>query len=127
MISTRRRWTPIAFSLSFALLVLVPLLHAAEAPKLVGTWDAVASTPQGSLPIVITVKIVEGQPRCEVEVAAAKQTVSHETLEGGVLTMKVSYDFGLYDVTAKVVDGDALEGTWQGGGYSGAVKGTRRP
>ena len=99
---------------------------AKEAPKLVGAWDAVAATPQGELPVVVTIKLVEGQPKCEIEVAGAKQVVSDEKLAGDVLSMKVSYEFGVYDVTAKA-NGNALEGTWQGGGYSGALKGTRRP
>ena len=81
---------------------------------------------RATCPSLITVKIVDGQPKCDVEVAATKQAVSGEKLDGNVLTMKVSYDFGLYDVLAKV-DGDSLAGTWQGGGYSGALKGTRRP
>ena len=98
---------------------------AADPPKVVGTRDAVAVTPQGE-PRSYTVKIVDGQPKCDVEVAATKQAVSEEKLDGNVLTMKVSYEFGLYDVLAKV-DGDSMEGTWQGGGYSGALKGTRRP
>ncbi len=126
MTSTRIGRLSVAFALSFALLVLAPLVRAADAPKAVGTWDAVATTPQGDLPVVITVKIVDGQAKCDVEVAATKQAVSGEKLDGNVLTMKVSYDFGLYDVLAKV-DGDSLAGTWQGGGYSGALKGTRRP
>jgi hypothetical protein len=99
---------------------------AAETPKLAGTWDAVAVTPQGELPVVVTIKIVAGQPKCDVEAAGVKQSVSEEKLDGEVLTMKVSYEFGVYDVTAKA-SGDTLDGTWQGGGYSGALKGTRRP
>jgi hypothetical protein len=110
---------------SLALLVLAALAHAADVPKAVGTWDAVATTPDGNLPVVLTVEIVEGQPKCEVEVGAAKQTVTGEKLEGNVLTMKVGYESGVYDVLAKF-DGDSLDGTWQGSGYSGAFKGTRR-
>jgi hypothetical protein len=99
---------------------------AADAPKVLGSWNAVAVTPQGELPVVMTVRIAEGQPKCEVEVAGAKQAISDEKLTGDVLTMKVTYEFGVYDVTA-TASGDTLEGTWQGGGYSGALKGTRRP
>ena len=40
--------------------------------------------------------------------------------------MKVQYEGGVYDAEAKVV-GDALEGTWQGGGYSGTLQAKRRP
>jgi hypothetical protein len=37
----------------------------------------------------------------------------------------VQYEGGVYDVELKV-DGDAMEGTWQGGGYSGTLKAKRR-
>jgi hypothetical protein len=126
MNSTRRGWIAGVLSPMLAMLALAPLVSAADAPKAIGTWDLVATTPQGDLPVVITVKLVAGQPKCDVEVAAAKQTVSEEKLEGNVLTMKVSYELGVYDVLAKV-DGDSMDGTWQGAGYSGALKGTRRP
>ena len=43
-----------------------------------------------------------------------------------MLTLKVEYEGGAYDVEAKV-DGDAMTGTWQGGGYSGELKAKRRP
>jgi len=43
-----------------------------------------------------------------------------------VLTLKVQYDGGVYEVAAKI-DGDAMTGTWQGSGYSGELKGKRRP
>ncbi len=99
---------------------------AAETPKLLGTWDVVAVTPQGELPVSLTIKLVDGQPKCDIDVAGAKQAVSDEKLEAGTLSMKVTYEFGVYDVTAKT-NGEALEGTWQGAGYSGALKGTRHP
>jgi hypothetical protein len=38
----------------------------------------------------------------------------------------VQYEGGLYDIEAKV-DGDAMEGSWQGGGNSGTLKAKRRP
>jgi hypothetical protein len=38
----------------------------------------------------------------------------------------VQYEGGVYDVEAKIA-GDALEGTWQGGGSSGTLKAKRRP
>ena len=44
---------------------------------------------------------------------------------GDVLTFKVQYDGGVYDVEAKIA-GDTLEGTWQGSGVSGTLKAKRR-
>jgi hypothetical protein len=98
---------------------------AADAPKVVGTWDAVASTPNGEMSAVITVKQVDGALKADLELEGAKQVVTDEKLEGDVFRMKVQYEGGVYDVELKV-DGDAMEGTWQGGGYSGTLKAKRR-
>jgi hypothetical protein len=99
---------------------------AADGPKVVGTWDAVATTPEGDMPSVITVKEVEGALEAEIEIGGYPRTVTDEKLEGDVFRMKVQYEGGVYDVEAKI-DGDTLDGTWQGGGYSGTLKAKRRP
>jgi hypothetical protein len=116
------------FTLVAAALVLaaLPLASAADAPKVVGTWDAVSTTPNGDMPSVIKVKEVEGALKAEIEIDGVARTVTDEKLEGNVLRMKVQYEGGVYDVEAKI-DGDTLEGTWQGGGYSGTLKAKRRP
>ena len=103
-----------------------PLAFAADAPKAVGVWDVVVSSPNGDLPAVITVKHVEGALKAEIEVDAVQRVVTDEKLEGDVFRMKVQYEGGVYDVEAKIV-GDAFEGTWQGGGHSGTLKAKRRP
>ncbi len=118
--------TPARLALAFVLLACVPLALAADAPKIVGTWDAVASTPNGEMATVITVKQVDGALKAEIELEGAKQVVTDEKLEGDVFRMKVQYEGGVYDVEVKVT-GDAIEGTWQGGGYSGTLKAKRRP
>jgi hypothetical protein len=115
-------------TLAAAALVLAasPLARAADAPKVVGTWDAVATTPNGDMPSVITIKQVEGALKAEIEIDSVPRVVTDEKLEGDVFRMKVQYEGGVYDVEAKI-GGDALEGTWQGGGYSGTLKAKRRP
>jgi hypothetical protein len=116
------------FTLVTAALVLaaLPLASAADAPKVVGIWDAVSSTPNGDMPSVITVKLVEGALKAEIEMDGFARTVTDEKLEGNLLRLKVQYEGGVYDVEAKI-DGDTLDGTWQGGGYSGTLKAKRRP
>jgi hypothetical protein len=109
-----------------AVLLASTFSSAADAPKVVGTWDAVASTPNGEMAAVITVKLVDGALKADLELDGAKQVVTDEKLEGDVFRMKVQYEGGVYDVELKV-DGDAMEGTWQGGGYSGTLKAKRRP
>ena len=101
------------------------LASAADPPKVVGTWDAVASTPNGEMPSVITVKQVDGALKADIELDGAKQVVTDEKLEGEVFKMKVQYQGGVYDVELKVA-GDVADGTWQGGGYSGTLKAKRR-
>jgi len=108
------------------LLACVPLVSAADAPTVVGTWDAVSSTPNGEMPAVITIKQVDGALKAEIELEGEKRVVTDEKREGDVFRMKVQYEGGVYDVEAKIT-GDVLEGTWQGGGYSGTLKAKRRP
>jgi hypothetical protein len=55
-----------------------------------------------------------------------KREVREETLEGDVFKMKVMYDSVLFTIQAKITGG-TMEGTWDGGGNSGALKATRRP
>ena len=107
-------------------LAVASLAPAADAPKVVGTWDAVASTPDGDMPSVITIKQVEGALKAEIELGGMQRIVTDEKLEANVFRMKVQYEGGLYDIEAKV-DGDAMEGSWQGGGNSGTLKAKRRP
>jgi hypothetical protein len=108
-----------------ALLVAAPLALAAGGAGVVGTWDLVATTPQGELPSVLTMKMVDGLPKAEFELEGTKHTVSGEKLEGKVLTMKVEYEGAVYDVELKI-DGDTMTGTWQGNGSSGGLKAKRR-
>jgi len=120
--------TAARLTLVLAALVLaaLPPAIAADAPKAVGTWDAIASTPNGDMPSVITIKQVEGALKAEIEIDGLQRIITDEKLEGDVFRMKVQYEGGVYDVEAKIA-GDALEGTWQGGGYSGTLKAKRRP
>ena len=112
--------------LAALVLAVLPLALAADAPKVVGTWDAITSSPNGDLPSVIVIKQVEGALKAEIQIEGAERTVTDEKLVGDVLTFKVQYDGGVYDVEAKI-DGDTLDGAWQGGGYSGTLKAKRRP
>ena len=116
---------PEALLVSIAVLLLVPLAGAGDGAQALGTWDIVASTPDGDIPSVLTLSDVEGVFTAEIEIGGAKREVSDEALADGVLTLKVQYEGTLYDVEAKL-DGDAMEGTWTGGGNSGTLKAKRR-
>ncbi len=108
------------------LALAAPFTPAAEPVKPAGTWDVVATTPNGDMPSVLTLKMVDGQLKAEWELGGEKRTVSDEKLQGNVLSLKVEYEGSTYDVEAKI-DGDSMTGTWQGGGYSGDLKAKRRP
>jgi hypothetical protein len=123
---TRPSLGALALAASVAAVLAAPPARAADATTAVGTWDIQASTPDGSLPSVMTIKQVDGALKAEIEINGLKQAVSDEKLQEGVFSMKVLYDGTIYEVEAKV-DGDAMEGTWQGGGNSGTLKAKRRP
>jgi hypothetical protein len=118
--------TRLTLALAALVLAALPLALAADAPKAVGTWDVVAQTPNGEMPSVLTIKATEGGVKAEFELDGAARIVSEEKLVGEVLTFKVQYEGGVYDVEAKIA-GDTLEGTWQGSGASGTMKAKRRP
>ena len=118
--------TRLTLVLAALVLAALPLALAADAPKAVGTWDAVASTPNGDMPSVIVIKLVDGAVKAEIELGGVPRNVSGEKLEGDVFKMTVQYEGGSYDVEAKIA-GDTLEGTWHGTDASGTLKAKRRP
>ena len=99
---------------------------AAEDVKAVGTWDLVSQTPNGPMNSVMTIKSVDGKLKAEIELEGAKQEVSDESLTGDLLKLKMTYEGVPYTIEGKI-KGDTLEGTWEGNGLSGGLKGTRRP
>ena len=109
-----------------AALVLVSAPAAADEKATLGTWDVLASTPDGPLPSVMTVTKAEGRIKVEVVLGGVSRQVSDEALVGDVLKLKVDYDGVLYAIQAKVAD-DAMEGTWEGGGNAGTLTAKRRP
>ena len=101
-------------------------LATAEDVKAVGTWDLVSQTPNGPMNSVMTIKSVDGKLKAEIELEGAKQEVSDESLTGDVLKLKMTYEGVPYTIEGKI-KGDTLEGTWEGNGLSGGLKGARRP
>ena len=110
---------------SIAVLSLASPAHAADKGAL-GVWDVVAATPDGPMPSVMTVAKVAGKLKAEVELGGVKRTVSEEALEGDTLKLKVDYEGVLYALACKIT-GDAIDGTWEGGGNAGTLKAKRRP
>ncbi len=109
-----------------ALAVVLPLALAGDAPQVMGTWDAVAVTPEGDMPALLTIAEKEGTLEVEMDIGGMMRRVDDEKLEGDVLTMKVIYDGAPYEVELKV-DGDTMEGTYTGAAASGALTAKRQP
>ncbi len=102
-----------------------PLALAGDA-RVVGTWDAVAVTPEGDMPAVLTIAETDGALKAEMEIGGMSRSIEDEKLEGDVFTMTVMYDGAPYDVELKV-DGDTMEGTYSGAMATGELKATRQP
>ena len=62
----------------------------------------------------------------DVDLNGTKREVSGEALEGDTLKLKVVYDGVVYALACKIT-GDAIDGTWEGGGNSGTLTAKRRP
>jgi len=108
----------------FGLALAAPGAYADDHPAL-GTWDVVATTPDGEIPAVMTVALVDGAAQVELELGGIQRSVSDEKLQDDVLTLKVMYEGTLYDIEVKI-DGDSIAGTWSGGGNSGPLTAKRR-
>jgi hypothetical protein len=112
--------------LAAALAVVAPLAFAGDAPKVVGTWDAVAVTPDGDMPALLTITEKEGVLEAEMDIGGTMRRVEDEKLEGNVLTMTVIYDGAPYEVKL-TVDGDTMEGTYTGAAAAGDLTAKRQP
>jgi hypothetical protein len=112
-----------------ALIAAVTLVGApawADEKAALGTWDIVASTPDGPMPSVMTLTKAEGKLKAEIEMGGMKRLVSDEALEGDVLKLKLQYEGVVYAIQGKIT-GAAIEGSWEGGGNSGPFTAKRRP
>ena len=119
-----KRHAALAAALAFLAVVASPVV-AGEKDAL-GVWDVVAQTPDGPMPSVMTVAKVAGKLKAEVDLNGAKREVSDEVVEGDTLKLKVLYEGVVYALACKIT-GDAIDGTWEGGGNSGTLKAKRRP
>lgn len=108
------------------LALVAPLALAGDAPKVVGTWDAVAVTPEGDMPALLTITETEGALEAKMDIGGMERQIDDEKLEGDVFTMTVMYDGVPYDVEL-TVDGDTMEGTYTGSAASGALTAKRQP
>jgi hypothetical protein len=116
----------LVIAVAFSALVLAGMPAGADEKAALGTWDVVASTPDGPMPSVMTVTKAEGKLKAEIVLGGLNRTVSDELLEGDVFKLKVEYEGVVYALQAKIAK-DAMEGNWEGGGNSGTLTAKRRP
>lgn len=102
-----------------------PLVLAHDV-KVAGVWDAVAETPEGDMPAVLTIAENEGALEASMVLAGMERSVTDVKLTDHTLEMTVTYEGVPYDVELEV-DGDTMEGTYTGSAASGAMKATRQP
>jgi hypothetical protein len=115
-----------ALAVALAVLAVAAARVTTGEDAALGTWDVVAETPEGPMPSVMTLAKVAGKLKAEVELGGVKREVSDEALEGDTLKLKLLYEGVVYAMQGKIT-GDALDGTWEGGGNSGTLKAKRRP
>jgi hypothetical protein len=116
--------------LTRTLLILLAVAFAAPLAlahdvDVAGTWDAVAQTPEGDMPAVITISKADDGLEATMEIGGMDRDVSDVVLKGHTLEMTVTYDGVPYDVELEV-DGDKMVGTYTGSMASGALTATRR-
>jgi hypothetical protein len=118
--------TPLARSLMILLAVaLAAPLALAHDVDVVGVWDAVAETPEGDMPSLMTITKKDDALEVTLNMAGYDREVTDVKLDGHTFEMTVSYDGVPYDVEMKV-DGDTMEGTYTGSAAAGTMKATRQ-
>ena len=109
-----------------AVALVAPLGFSGDEVNVLGTWDAVAVTPEGDMPAVLTITEKDGALEADMDIGGMKRRVENEKLEGNVLSMTVIYDWEPYEVKL-TVEGDTMEGTYSGAAASGALTAKRKP
>jgi hypothetical protein len=100
-------------------------LLAMAATDVVGTWDCISTTEDGSQSRW-KIKVDESGGRLSGRAAGERgeYPLRDVSFTQGILTFKITLDMVDYSVKAKV-EANKLDGTWSGGGETGSLKGTR--
>ena len=111
---------------AFAAMFPIAVDTTLDPADVVGTWDAVAETPEGDMPAVLTIAKEDGALAATMDIGGMERQVTDVVLEGHTLEMTVMYDGVPYDVELEV-DGDSMTGTYTGSMASGPLTATRQP
>jgi hypothetical protein len=110
--------------LALATLLIAAFAFGADENALLGKWNMVSESSDGSLQWVLNVKQTDGKLSATLNSDNGDAAVEGFTYENGVVRFKAPYQGELYDIELKLAD-SKLEGTWSGGGSSGRTYGTK--
>jgi hypothetical protein len=106
--------------------VLVGAGRLAAEQSIVGSWDCVSTTPTGvETKWTLTVKEKDGKLTGTAGSDEGDMPISEAKLENDIFSFKVFVNSEPYVVKIKV-DGAKFQGTWEGGGETGSIKGAKR-
>jgi hypothetical protein len=101
------------------------LVAAAEKP-IIGKWECVATTGDGStMNLILTVDEKDGKLAGLVSMQEGDYELVDPKLEKDVFTFRVLLNAETYDVELKV-SGSKLDGTWKGAGQTGELHGKKK-
>jgi hypothetical protein len=112
--------------LPIVLVVLASFALPARAADdaVLGKWNCVAESSEGTVASVWHIKETGGALQVDIEIETVNHPGQQVELEGRTLTLAVEYQSVLYDLSV-TFDGDAFAGTWSGNGLQGPLKGRR--
>jgi hypothetical protein len=92
-----------------------------------GTWDSVAVTPNGDLPVLLELKMNGDQLSGELQSEMGALPIQSISFKDNLLQFEVTLNSGTYRIQAKL-EGDKLTGGWgpASGGEGGAWRAARR-
>ena len=106
-------------------LVLAGVLRAAAAPPIAGRWNCAAIMPDGGeSKWVLTVQQEDGKLAGRIQGERGDFALIDPRFENGAFSFQFEIDAQTYQVRVKV-RGAMFEGTWEGGGAAGAVRGAK--
>ena len=102
------------------------LLIAGDKP-IIGSWDCVSTAPGGAGEVkwTLTVREENGKIFGTAVSPEGEIPLTDPKYQNGAFTFKVIMASETYEVEVRV-SGDRLDGSWKGGGESGAVKGSKK-
>jgi len=103
-----------------------PAAGAAKLNALAGVWDGAAQTPNGEMPIRMTLAVRDGKLTGGIEMAMGTLPVTSAALNGDLLELGFDLQGEAGTISARV-SGDRVEGSWSAGGNSGGFAVARTP